>query len=69
MSIHPASAEDVTFDDNVTWTCNQYFAPIVLRYNYYYGFFDTFNNPNASNFTAYMNTYAVKFRGGNYLRM
>lgn len=61
------AAETVTFDDGTTWTCDQSFAPKTLRYGYYYGFFDTFTNQNASTYNNYINTYNVQYKNANYL--
>jgi hypothetical protein len=55
----------MTFDDGTTWNCDQNFAPVALRYQYQYGFNDTWNNPN--NVPAYMNTYSVQYKNISYL--
>lgn len=61
------AADTVTFDDNTTWTCDQSFAPKLLRFGYYYGFFDNFTNNNSSTYNNYINTYAVQYKNANYL--
>lgn len=60
-------AAPVTFDDGTTWNCDQHFSPVVLRYGYYQGFFDTFHNNNASIYTNYINTFDVQYQNASYL--
>ena len=60
------SAESISFDDGRTWSCDQSFTPVVLRYGYYQGFFDTFRNTNTSTYTNYINTFDVNYKNANY---
>lgn len=59
-------AQNMTFDDGATWNCDQNYAPVPLRYNYQYRFYDTWNNP--ASVPAYMNTYEVKYKDSTYMR-
>jgi hypothetical protein len=58
-------AESVTFDNGANWSCDQYFAPVPLRYWYNYTFHDTFNNPTGQN--TYLNTFEIQYKNANYL--
>ena len=57
----------MTFDDGTTWNCDQNFAPVALRYQYQYRFFDTWNN--LANVPAYMNEYQVRYKDSSYVRV
>ena len=62
-----SAAETVTFDDGTKWQCDQYFSPVKLRYNYYYGFYDMYRNTNTSRYTNYLNTFSVQYKNADYL--
>lgn len=61
------SAQNMTFDDGTTWNCDQNFAPVPLRYQYQYEFYDVWNNP--SNIPVYMNTRSIQYKNAGYLNM